>query len=329
MSDGSETSRRTALQVRGVVKHFDDVVALDCVELTVADGDVLAVLGPSGCGKSTLLRVVAGLETADAGTVTWHGEDLAGLPPHRRDFGLMFQDHALFPHRDVAGNVAFGLRMRRDPAHVVQERTDEVLALVGLAGYGSRPISALSGGERQRVALARALAPSPRLLMLDEPLGALDRALREQLVAELRPLLARVQTTALYVTHDHDEAFTIADEVAVMRAGRIVQAGPPAELWRHPASAFVARFLGWDNVYDDHAIRPEGARIDAEGTPGTVAAVRFQRDRFSVVVERPGGPPITVILRDVPPAPGDSVRVSVDPAAVVPFDEASAQDPRK
>jgi thiamine transport system ATP-binding protein len=229
-----------ALSVHDLTVRYGDLAAVSDVDLAVADGEVVALLGPSGCGKSTLLRAVAGLEPAAAGRVCWDGADLARVPVHRREFGLVFQDGQLFPHRDVAGNVAFGLRMRR--LGPTRERVAELLELVGLSGYEDRRVTELSGGEAQRVALARALAPRPRLLLLDEPLSALDRVLREQLALDL----ARVLTgsTALVVTHDHDEAFTLADRVAVMRAGRIHQVGPPTEVWRQPADEPTARFLG-------------------------------------------------------------------------------------
>jgi thiamine transport system ATP-binding protein len=231
-----------SLSVHGLTVRYRSVAAVSDVDLSVADGSVVALLGPSGCGKSTLLRAVAGLEPAAAGRVCWDGVDLAGVPVHRREFGLVFQDGQLFPHRSVAGNVAFGLRMRGVARAARQARVAELLELVGLAGYETRRATELSGGEQQRVALARALAPRPRLLLLDEPLSALDRALREQLAIDLARVL--VGSTALVVTHDHDEAFTLADRVAVMRAGRIVQVGPPTEVWRRPADAETARFLG-------------------------------------------------------------------------------------
>lgn len=236
------------LRLDGVTVRFGPRAALDAVDLAVADHEIVCVLGPSGSGKSTLLRVVAGLLAPDEGRVLLGGADQSGVPVHRRGVGLMFQDHQLFPQRDVAGNVAFGLRMRGASKHEQAERVRELLELVGLPGAGRRAVAALSGGEQQRVALARALAPSPRLLMLDEPLGQLDRGLRERLVVELRHLFGRLGTTVLAVTHDQGEAFALADRVVVMRDGRIEQSGTPLEVWQRPASAFVARFLGFDNV---------------------------------------------------------------------------------
>ncbi|MBP2476426.1 thiamine transport system ATP-binding protein [Crossiella equi] len=236
------------LDVTGLSVDYDSTRAVDAVDLSIVEGEVLALLGPSGCGKSTLLRAVAGLEPPSAGTVSWGGRDLAGTPVHRRGFGLVFQDGQLFPHRDVAGNIAFGLRMHKVPKAEAAIRIDELLELVGLSGYGKRRVTELSGGEQQRVALARALAPRPRLLLLDEPLSALDRALREQLAMDLATLLRKAGATALVVTHDHDEAFTLADRVAVMSAGRIRQLGTPEEVWRRPATEEVARFLGCTTV---------------------------------------------------------------------------------
>lgn len=236
------------LQLDGVTVRFGQRVALDAVDLTVAEHETVCVLGPSGSGKSTLLRVVAGLQPASAGRVLLDGAEQSGVPVHRRGVGLMFQDHQLFPQRDVAGNVAFGLRMRSVPRAEQAHRVEELLDLVGLPGAGRRAVGALSGGEQQRVALARALAPRPKLLMLDEPLGQLDRSLRERLVVELRGLFGRLGTTVLAVTHDQGEAFALADRVVVMRDGRIAQAGTPLEVWQRPASEFVARFLGFDNV---------------------------------------------------------------------------------
>jgi ABC-type Fe3+/spermidine/putrescine transport system ATPase subunit len=236
------------LEVQDLHKSYGDTPALRGVSLAVPAGAIVCLLGPSGCGKSTLLRLVAGLEEPDAGRILFEGRSLAGVPPHRRGFGLMFQEYALFPHLDVAANVAFGLRMRGEPQAASERRVAEMLELVGLAGYERRRVYQISGGERQRVALARSLAPSPRLLMLDEPLGALDRALRERLLDELRVILRRVGVTSIYVTHDQAEAFAIADTLVLMRAGLIEQQGPPETVYRAPATPFAARFLGLTNL---------------------------------------------------------------------------------
>ena len=218
------------------------VTAVDGVDLDVARGETVALLGASGCGKSSLLRAVAGLEDLAGGTVAWDGRDVARVPVHRRGFGLMFQDGQLFPFRDVAGNVAYGLV--RLPRARRRERVAEMLELVGLPGYGGRDVTTLSGGQAQRVALARSLAPRPRLLLLDEPLSALDRAMREQLAVDLRRILVEQGTTALYVTHDHEEAGTVADRIGVMDAGRLLRVDTPEGLRSTPGSEAVARFLG-------------------------------------------------------------------------------------
>jgi len=232
------------LRVERLTVRYGGLAAVSDVDIEIADGEVLALLGPSGCGKSTLLRAIAGLERPASGVVRWDGADLAGVPVHRRGFGLVFQDGQLFPHRDVVGNVAFGLRMAGTPAPRRADRVTELLDALGLGGYQRRRVTELSGGEQQRVALARALAPRPRLLLLDEPLSSLDRALRDQLAVDLADVLRASGTTALVVTHDHDEAFTLAGRVAVMRAGQISQVGPPAAVWRAPADEATARFLG-------------------------------------------------------------------------------------
>ena len=332
------------LTVSGATVTFGRVAALDGIDLEVATGEIVAILGPSGCGKSTLLRAVAGLQPLDAGEVRWDGEDLAGVPVHRRDFGLMFQEHALFSHRDVAANVAFGLRMQKIDVSIRRQRVREVLAMVGLAGFEERQIATLSGGEAQRVALARSLAPEPRLLMLDEPLGSLDRPRRDELTDELRFLLRRIGVTVLHVTHDHDEAFAVADRVAVMQSGRIARIGSPAEIWHDPRRAGVARFLGHANVVvvaEDGAVpwgrlpSPAGPvvlRADAFGrvddpvvegdavVTGTVTDARFRGDRFELTLRTDPGD-FELLVRDPHPAAvGDRLTYTVDPAKITALD---------
>ena len=275
------------LRLEGVTVRFGGATAVDDVTVDLPAGQVLAVLGPSGCGKSTLLRAVAGLEPLAGGRVLFAGADLAGVPTHRRGFALMFQDGQLFEHLTVAGNVGYPLRLRRGPwrrpRSEVRERVAELLELVGLAGYADRPPATLSGGERQRVALARALAVEPRLILLDEPLSALDRTLRERLAQDLRTILTGAGTTALLVTHDHEEAFAVADRMGVMRAGRLVQMGTLAEVWRRPADPDTARFLGYAAVRSGESAR----RITtaAGAPPAEVVALR----RSALVLD-PGGP---------------------------------------
>jgi thiamine transport system ATP-binding protein len=341
----------TGLSVRDVVVRYPgprrgapDVVAVDGVSLDMPAGEVLALLGPSGCGKSSLLRVVAGLEPPAAGSLRWAGQDLAPLPVHRRGFGLVFQDGQLFPHRDVAGNVAYGLTGLDRGARA--ERVAELLDLVGLPGYGDRPVATLSGGERQRVALARSLAPHPRLLLLDEPLSALDRSLRERLADDLRRVLVATGTTALFVTHDQDEAFTVADRVAVMAAGRLLQVDTPEALWRRPAGREVAEFLGYrtflaaagwgsaaaalegDLVPGTLAVAPGGWRVlgDGEAAPdgaplrsAVVAGRRTRRGRVEVVaVLEPEDVRVTAVPpgQGAVPEAGAAVRLVADAGAV-------------
>jgi thiamine transport system ATP-binding protein len=265
------------LRVENVLVRYDGRAALDDASLEVAAGETMTVLGPSGSGKTTLLRVIAGLQSPHSGRVLVDGDDLAGVPPHRRDIGLVFQDHALFPHRSVAENVGFGLRMRGGSADAIASRTAELLDLVGLAGFEHRSIGTLSGGEQQRVALARALAPEPRLLLLDEPLGSLDRRLRDRLLDDLARLFDELALTAVYVTHDQTEAFTLGDRVAVMRAGRVVQVATPDALWGAPADEDVARFLGLANVRDGEVVRPEAVTVrpaDSNGDGVVERAIR-------------------------------------------------------
>lgn len=256
------------LSVDRVSKAFGTRRVLREVSLTVADGEIACLLGPSGCGKTTLLRIVAGLEQADAGAVSYAGRDLTGVAVHQRGFGLMFQDFALFPHRSVADNIAFGLRMQGAAPDRIRQRVEEMLALVNLRGFGPRRVHELSGGEQQRVALARSLAPQPQLLMLDEPLGSLDRTLRADLLSELRTILKRVGLTTLYVTHDQQEAFAIADQILIMRDGQIVQRGAPAAVYQQPANRGVAQFLGLNNLIAGRwAIGPGGAVVETDLGP--------------------------------------------------------------
>ncbi|PAZ17807.1 iron ABC transporter ATP-binding protein [Streptomyces sp. SA15] len=334
------------LSLEDATVRFGGRAALDGVALDVAEHEVVCVLGPSGSGKSTLLRAVAGLQHLDGGRVLLDGRDQAGVPAHKRGVGLMFQDHQLFPQRDVGGNVAFGLRMHGAARAEQQERVRELLELVGLPGAGRRAVAALSGGEQQRVALARALAPRPRLLMLDEPLGQLDRSLRERLVVELRELFGRLGTTVLAVTHDQGEAFALADRVVVMRDGRIAQSGTPLEVWQRPADEFVARFLGFENVVEGTVVgeaadtpwgkvpvpagaaqgvrcvlvRPAGVRLVGaeEGLPCVVAARTFKGTHVAVHLQPEDAPRLEAAcaLREAPEV-GDMVGVEFDGAEIV------------
>jgi thiamine transport system ATP-binding protein len=230
-----------SLELSHVSVSYDGSPFLDDVSLEVGDGEVLGVLGPSGSGKSTLLRAICGLEPLDAGAILWDGVDLTREPVHERGFALMFQDGQLFAHQSVARNVGYALRVRRAPE---EPRVSELLEIVGLAGFGDRRVTELSGGEQQRVALARSLAASPRLLLLDEPLSSLDRELRGRLAADLREILTATKQSALFVTHDQDEAFAVSDRIAIIMDGELVQAGTPHQVRANPATPAIARFLG-------------------------------------------------------------------------------------
>jgi thiamine transport system ATP-binding protein len=261
------------------------VRAVEDVDLTVEDGRIVAVLGPSGCGKSTLLRAIAGLEPLAAGTVAWDGADLRTTPTHRRGFALMFQDGQLFDHLTVARNVAYAQRLRGVGRRAAASAAGDLLELVGLAGYGGRLPRTLSGGERQRVALARALAAEPRLLLLDEPLSALDAGLRTRLASDVRRILTEAGTTALLVTHDQSEAYAVADRLAVMRSGRIVQEGEVADVLAHPHDDETARFLGEPRVLEGAAARRLADLVGLPGAPERLA-VRGDASGISLVPVR-------------------------------------------
>jgi thiamine transport system ATP-binding protein len=313
------------------------------VSIKASPGRVTAILGPSGCGKTTLLRAVAGLTPISAGRIVVGGHDVTALPAHRRGVALVFQDHALFPHRDVGGNVGFGLRMRQMPEDDRRGRVAEVLEMVGLPGSERRPIQELSGGERQRVALARALAPEPAVLMMDEPLRSLDRAIRDRLLDELSGIVRSLGCTVVYVTHDTTETFHIADQVALMRDGRIVQSGELESVWRTPTDEPAARLLGHVNFADALVangrlkfgwadlpwtgsgngavrvvIRPDAVRLGGRDASGEIVATRFDGDRVALSIQVAPG---VILVVGRPPSPpssvGERVSLGIDPEGVV------------
>jgi ABC-type Fe3+/spermidine/putrescine transport system ATPase subunit len=305
------------LELIDIYKIYENQLLLSGISLSVQGGETVCLLGASGSGKSTLLRIIAGLEDPESGKVLWDGADLASVPTHQRNFGLVFQDYALFPHLTVSENVAFGLKMQNLSDNEIKLRVTASLEQVNMEGFANRRVTDLSGGEQQRVALARALAPRPRLLMFDEPLGALDRALRDHLQGELREILHDSGVPAIYVTHDQEEAIAIADRIALLHEGQITQEGTPAEVFAHPASGWVANFLGLGNVIegkwlgkgrvetslgvlevDDKTeanlgesvallIRPEHVFLtkNGSGLKGRVADVLFQKNGFRVTLE--------------------------------------------
>ncbi len=324
------------LEIRDIHKSYEGQPLLKSISLKVENDETVCLLGPSGSGKSTLLRIIAGLELPEAGQVVWDGKDLSLTPAHRRNFGMVFQDYALFPHLDVYSNIAFGLRMRKYRNTQLKARVMEALALVKMRGFERRQVTDLSGGEQQRVALARALAPEPRLLMFDEPLGALDRTLREELLDELRAILRKTAVPAIYVTHDQEEAFAIADRISILNAGRIVVEGSPVQITANPGSAWTANFLGCGNVIEGRAmgagrfdtalgsfsvgcehghkrgesvsllVRPFENEKQPNKIRGKVADFLFQQDKYKVVLENG----LYFYLKEAP-AFGDIVNLEV------------------
>lgn len=250
------------LRVENIAKTYEGKPLLRKISFEVYPDETICLLGPSGSGKSTLLRIIAGLEAAEGGEVFWNGESLARVPAYERHFGLMFQDYALFPHRNVAENIAFGLRMQDQPKEEIQKRVQEALQTINMTGFAHRRVTELSGGEQQRVALARALAPEPRLLMLDEPLGAMDRTLREQLSRELRRILRESKVPAIYVTHDQEEAYAIADRLLLLHNGIILQSGKPHEFYHHPYNVWVAEFFGLGNLIKGRVLQNHPLQVE-------------------------------------------------------------------
>ncbi len=345
------------LEVHDVSKKFGESRAVDRVSFSLEHGRVLCLLGPSGSGKTTLLRLIAGLETLDEGSIRFDHREMEGVPPHLRTFRMMFQEFALFPHKNVFDNVAFGPRIQNESREAVARRTEEMLDLVGLKGFGSRNVAELSGGERQRVALARSLASPPGLLMLDEPLGSLDRAMRKRLISDLNRILGKVGVTTILVTHDQSEAFAAADVVAVMNQGKIEQMDAPEALYKHPGNSVVARFLGFENLFEgavdetggvltdlgrlfppsDGArpgetatvlLRPESARlVDADPAlpvgetrvSGTVVERLFQGAHYHIAMVTSRGEALVFDISNEtpPPAVGEAVHLAVKPSGMV------------
>jgi ABC-type Fe3+/spermidine/putrescine transport system ATPase subunit len=353
------TSAVPILLVKNLCNSYEEKPLLQDISFSLQHGEILCLLGPSGSGKTTLLRLIAGLEKEDSGSIAFRGRDVREIPPHKRHFGMMFQEYALFPHRNVRQNIAFGLEMQQCPPAERLHRVESMLELVGLQGLGHRRIDELSGGERQRVALARSLAPEPQLLLLDEPLGSLDRTLRDRLTGEIRTILKKLAVTAIFVTHDQAEAFSVADKVAVLHNGILQQFGTPEDLYRRPHNATVASFLGFTNLVSgslDEAgiyhsslgclplpgtanqprskitllIRPEGSKMivpPAVPDPactvlsGIVINRLFQGGSFRVALQC-GTDTLTFDLPIDPPPPevGNPIQLAVNPATFILID---------
>jgi putative spermidine/putrescine transport system ATP-binding protein len=342
----------SGIRLRGLRKTFGSVVAVDNLDLDIADGEFFAMLGPSGSGKTTVLRMIAGFEVPTAGSIQLGGVDATNLPPYRRDVNTVFQDYALFPHMTVQQNVEYGLKVKKVGRGERQKRAAAALEMVRLGEYGARKPSQLSGGQRQRVALARALVNRPRVLLLDEPLGALDLKLREQMQLELKAIQREVGITFVFVTHDQDEALTLCDRLAVFRDGRIEQLGTAAQVYEHPATRFVADFVGTSNVLDGAAasaaaggasaslvsIRPEkitllgASDVPAAGDvvfSGTVRDTVYAGSETRVVVDTQGGASLTALLLNTS-APqhverGQQVRLTWHPSAARVIDDRPVQ----
>ena len=317
-----------AVTFRGVSRHFGTVKAVDQVDLAIKDGEFFAMLGPSGSGKTTCLRLIAGFEQPTAGHIEIFGETAEGVPPYRRNVNTVFQNYALFPHMNVRDNVAFGLRVKGMGRAERYRAAEEALSLVELGGYGDRRAGELSGGQPQRVALARALVNKPRVVLLDEPLGALDLKLREQMQEELRHLQRSLGLTFVFVTHDQEEALSIADRVAVFADGQVQQVGPCEEVYRRPASRFVADFVGSSNVLPADlagvgpaghwaSLRPEDVRLDPQGRAAMVTGRSFHGRVIKLSLDL-NGQALTAVVpaREVAPDVGDTALISWDPAAV-------------
>jgi putative spermidine/putrescine transport system ATP-binding protein len=287
------------VSVEGIRKSYGDVVAVDTVDLTVGDGEFFTLLGPSGSGKTTTLRIIAGFEQPDAGRVTLGGEDITSEPPYSRDVNTVFQDYALFPHMTVADNVGYGLKVKGVSRAERKRQVEEVLRMVRLDGYGERKPIQLSGGQRQRVALARSIVNRPKVLLLDEPLGALDLKLRQEMQVFLKSLQRELGMTFLYVTHDQEEALTMSDHVAVFNEGKIEQVGSPNDVYEQPATEFVAGFVGTSNILERDgkrfSVRPERIALNGTGHPGVVVDVVFVGAFRRIFVDIDGGDRVTVV----------------------------------
>lgn len=326
----TDTHMTAAVEFRAVTRHFGSVRAVDGVDLTIAEGAFFAMLGPSGSGKTTCLRLISGFEKPSSGTIRIFGQDVSAVPPNRRNVNTVFQDYALFPHMNVRDNVAYGLMVKGVDRRLRLEKAEEMLALVKLPGYGDRKPGQLSGGQRQRVALARALVNEPRVLLLDEPLGALDLKLREAMQDELKALQQRLGITFVFVTHDQHEALSMADSLAVFNEGRIAQIGTPEDIYARPRTRFVADFVGSSNVLPPDvtralggpahwaSLRPESLRLTFGGpVTGTVTALRYLGAGSRVSVQIAGAELAAFVPAGQPlPEPGASVGLGFDMAAL-------------